>query len=132
MLRLKATYSILIFTLFLSFHFLYLNNKVPYIAIDILFLIAALTGCLCSNLTSYLLIIFSWVILYPLFIFIYKVHPSNGFFSIFVFNCLLLGFVVYKNFVKEDYKIWDSNLKKEEADNLKKKIEEAGGKVTLK
>lgn len=89
----------------------------PYIFINTLLVLIAPAGYLCRKTFSYIFAVVSGLGLYPLFVYIYKMDPLNAIFPILIFDCLLLGFVKYKDIIDETRREWDLRLKsKEELD----------------
>jgi len=121
--RLRTIYAIFCVLLFLAFNVLYAAHKVPYALINLFFLLAAPICYYYPNIILYIMIAVSWFVLYPAFIFVYKIDPLNASMPIFIFNGLQFGFVAYKNMINKSCADWDSKLKKGE-DNKKGLSEE--------
>ena len=89
----------------------------PYMFVNILLLFLAPVGYLCKRSLSHIFALLSVLVLYPIFVYIYKAGPLNAIFSIFVFDCLLMGFVKYRDIMDETRREWGTRLQaKEETD----------------
>lgn len=104
MFRLKVLYGACAIILVGIFHFLYINNKVPYEYINIIFLLIALLVSFYRGVMPYGLIVLSWITFYPLMVFLYKIDPINAFLPILVLNGLQLGFVGYSAIIRHERK----------------------------
>lgn len=95
----------------------------PYLFINVLFLFIAPLAYIYPNVFSYILACASWVLLFPIFIFIYKIDPINASMPIIVFNLLQMGFIIYKGMLQTDRLAHDSRLA-EAAGNMNRLLEE--------
>ncbi len=86
-------------------------------------------GYLYASIFSYTLSILSWIAVYPIFTFSYKIDPVNAVFSILVFNVLLIGFTKYKNIIEKTELEWTSKLRNVE--QSKKRFQEEAFKLDL-
>lgn len=125
MLKLRTIYAIFCTVLFLAFNVLYVIHKIPYALINLFFLLAAPICYYYPNIILYIMIAVSWLALYPVFVFAYKIDPLNASMPILIFNGLQFGFVAYKNMINKNCADRDFKLKKAE-DNKKSLSEEFG------
>jgi diguanylate cyclase (GGDEF)-like protein len=106
LLKLKAFSALLVVCALGAFHLLFLRHHVPYVAINVIFLFAAAAGYIFPDIASYLMIAFSWLVLYPVFVHIYRIDPLNAVMPLLIYNGLLLVAVAYKNIIKREGTLW--------------------------
>jgi diguanylate cyclase (GGDEF)-like protein len=111
MKRLYATLSVAAFFLFnllcLRYHFFY-----GYI--NVFLLLISPLGYIYPGRPVYLMAMFSWVVIFPLGIFTYKIGMLNSFLPVFIFNCLLFGFFAYKKIIDKEMGVRALDVRKEE------------------
>lgn len=115
MFRLRHLFAAGLIALAGTFHILFMKRAVPYSSVNVIFLFAAPLGYLYPGIVSYSLAVFSWAVLYPVFIYLYGADPYNAAAPIAIFNGLLLVGMIYKSIVKDEEDAWTSDLKKKEA-----------------
>lgn len=114
MRSIKRSYTILSVIAFMLFGSACLNHKIFYAFINVFLLLISPIAFFYSNFISYLLIASSWLVLYPVNIFVYKIDPLNSFLPVLLFNCYILGFILYKNTILKEEDIRHSKLADEE------------------
>lgn len=97
--------------------------------VNLVFLLASPLAYFYPLRLIYILSSGAWLILYPGFIFIFKMDPLNAAIPVFVLNMLFFGFVKYRQMVNYDEKVFNSKLKKEDDANKKlfEELEALGG-----
>ncbi len=118
MLRLRLFYIIIIAALLSIFHFLILGGKIPFVFINIILLAMASAIFIFPASFLYILIAFSWLLLLPLFIIVYKIDPINTVIPVFVFSVFLLGGLMHKKVISDMGTLWDADI--DEDEDLKK------------
>lgn len=123
MLRLKAVPAAILIAALGIFNILFMRHSVPYLAVNIILLLASPIGYIYSNSVSYAVIALSWAFLYPVFVHVYHVDSMNAVATIAVFNGLLLVCLAYKSIVKDDDSMRSSRLREKETACAKLKDE---------
>ena len=111
MRRLRFFYVIFtVFILCASLIFLSKRSE-ALLVLNFSLFILAISGYLYNKILSYMLAASSWIFLYPLLVFIYKMHPANALVPVFLFNYALLGCGIYKNVVRKAERDYAGRLK---------------------
>lgn len=114
MFRLKTIYAIFIASALFLFGILYSNGRIPYASINILLAFIAPAGYLYPDIFTYISIFASWLIVYPVLIFICGIDPVNAGSSVILFDLLAASYLWYKNTVKRENDLRGRSLKKRE------------------
>lgn len=119
MLRLKA-FSALSFASALGiFHLLFVTHRIPYIAVNAVFLLGAFGGYLFPDPASYLMIALSWAVFYPVFTGLYGIDPANAAMPLLIYDGLLLVVVAYKNIIKREETLWRRRVDERERERAR-------------
>jgi diguanylate cyclase (GGDEF)-like protein len=113
--KLKAFSALLVACALGAFHVLFfVEHRVPYVMINVIFLFAAAAGYIFPDIISYLMIALSWLVFYPVFTHLYRIDPLNAIMPLVVYNGLLLVAVAYKNIIKREGTLWLRRLDEQE------------------
>lgn len=110
MFRLKISPALLLVSALLGFHLLFTRHIVPFSAINVALLCAVPAGYIYPDKISYLMLALSWVVLYPLYCYHSAMGPLNTAVPLFLFSCLILVSIVYKNIVRREKVLWGRRL----------------------
>jgi diguanylate cyclase (GGDEF)-like protein len=92
------------------FHILFARQIVPYSAVNLVFLSGAPLGYCYPGAAAYAMSASSWIILYPVFVFLYRIDPLNAAAPIAIFNGLLFAGVICRNIISDSERDWAARL----------------------
>jgi diguanylate cyclase (GGDEF)-like protein len=81
---------------------------------NIFFLALSPLAYIYPNPVPYILIFFSWLVVYPVSVLVYKIDPLNSSLPILIFNFLIAGFLLYKDMAKKENALREAEIKTEE------------------
>ena len=100
------------------FHALYISGAVPAGYINLALVIAAPICYFVNSRTAYRIMIASWAVLGPLCFRVYSMGFFGSAVTVFSFNALQAGFVVYRQMIELEKNRWDAKFI-EDAENKK-------------
>ena len=115
MFKLKLAPALLMAVALTAFHFLFTHHRVPYVAVNLIFLLAAPIGYVYPDIVSYLIIALSWFTFYPVMTSFYRIDPFNAALPLAIFNALLLVCLAYRNIIRREETLWNRRLKERQA-----------------
>ena len=102
MFRLKALYAAFTVTALLLFGALYSRGKIPCALINILLALIAPAGYIYPRLFTYSLIAASWLIIYPVLIYVCRMPAGAALAPVITFNLLTASYSWYRNTAKDE------------------------------
>lgn len=119
MFRLKTVYAVFLVTAPFLCGILYSNGRIPYASIYILAALIAPAGYLYPGVLTYASILISWLIAYPVLIFIFRVDPVGAASPVISFNLLIAAYFWYKNIVDRERALRFRALKEKDDDRIR-------------